>query len=311
VDPTTLFTRHPANPVLDASAWPRPVNSVFNPAACLVDGQTILVCRVEDSRGISHLWVARSADGVSDWTVDPEPLLSPEPDVQEEQWGFEDARVVYIAEHDRWFLTCTAYGPPGPAVFLATTDFWTVDRKGLIMPPEDKNAAIFPRRVGDDYVLLHRPVTVRSGPKAEMWLSRSGDLEAWRAPERAMATREGAWWDSVRIGVGPPPIETDAGWLLIYHGVRATVSGATYRVGLAMLELDAPNHVIHRSPSWVLAPSAPYERVGDVPNVVFPTGATVRERQLSLYYGAADTCVALATADLDELLDYLRSCPPD
>ena len=157
------------------------------------------------------------------------------------------------------------------------------------MPPEDKNAAVLPRRIGGDWVLLHRPVTVRSGPKAEIWLSRSSDLDAWRAPERVMNAREGAWWDSVRIGIGPPPIETAAGWLLIYHGVRATVAGAVYRVGLALLDLERPNRVIHRSPHWVLSPSAPYERVGDVPNVVFPCGAVVGDDgTLTLYYGAAD-----------------------
>jgi predicted GH43/DUF377 family glycosyl hydrolase len=311
VSPTGLFIRHPDNPVLTADVWPLPVNAVFNPGACVVDGRTVLVCRVEDTRGISHLWVARSDDGETGWEIDASPLLTPDPDVEEERWGFEDARVVYADELDRWVLTCTAYGPPGPAVFLATTDFVTVERHGLVMPPEDKNAALLPRRIGDDWVLLHRPVTVRSGPKAEIWESRSKDLLSWRAPERVMLTREGAWWDSVRIGIGPPPIETDDGWLLIYHGVRSTIAGAIYRVGLALLDLEQPSRVIHRSPDWVLAPSTSYERVGDVPNVVFPCGAVVRDRTLRLYYGAADSSIALATADLDEVLGYIRTCPPD
>lgn len=311
VEPTALFTRHPRNPLLDASAWPRSVNAVFNPAACIVDGRTVLVCRVEDTRGISHLWAARSDDGVGGWVVDPEPLLSPQPGLEGEQWGFEDARIVHLAELDRWLLTCTAYGPPGPAVFMATTDLQTVERIGMVMPPEDKNAALLPQRVGDDWVLLHRPVTVRSGPKAEIWLSRSRDLQAWRTPERVMAPREGAWWDSVRVGIGPPPIETEQGWLMIYHGVRATVAGAIYRVGLALLDLESPNRVLHRSPDWILAPTEPYERIGDVPNVVFPCGATVRDGVVWMYYGAADTTVALATAELSALLDHVVTCPPD
>jgi predicted GH43/DUF377 family glycosyl hydrolase len=311
VNPTELFTRHPANPILTAGEWPAHINAVFNPAACEVDGHTVLLCRTEDARGISHLWAARSADGVGGWEVDPAPLLSPDPSIPEEQWGFEDARVVFLPELDRWVITCTAYGPPGPAVFLATTDFRTVTRHGLVMPPEDKNAAVLPRRIGGDWFLLHRPVSLVSGPKAEIWASRSRDLEAWRAPERVLATREGAWWDSVRVGIGPPPLETEDGWLLIYHGVRMAAGGPIYRVGLALLDLENPTRVIHRSPSWVLSPATPYERIGDVPNVVFPCGATLRDQRLFLYYGAADTTVALATADLDELMAYLRGCPSD
>ena len=128
--PTELFVRHPANPLLTAADWPVPVSAVFNPAACVVDGEVALVCRVEDTIGISHLWVARSDDGLSSWRVDPEPLLSPRPGIEEEQWGFEDARIVRNDELDTWVLTCTAYGPPGPAVFLATTDLRTVCRTG-------------------------------------------------------------------------------------------------------------------------------------------------------------------------------------
>ena len=310
--PAELFTRHPANPILTADRWPHVVNAVFNPGAAQVDDQTVLVCRVEDRRGISHLWVARSADGVTDWRIDPEPLLSPRENVESERWGLEDARLVCIEELNSWAITCTAYGPTGPAVALFLTDFTTVQPRGLVMPPEDKNASLFPRRINGDWVLIHRPVTVQSGPIAEIWLSRSRDLDAWRRPERVLRTRPGAWWDSVRIGAGPPPIETPQGWLLIYHGVRATANGALYRVGLALLDLDRPSHCLHRSPDWVMSPSAPYERIGDVPNVVFPTGAIhdAATDEIRLYYGAADTSVGLATAKLADVLEYVCSCPP-
>ncbi len=84
--------------------------------------------------------------------------------------------------------------------------------------------------------------------------------------------RDGAWWDSLRIGIGPPPLRTEHGWLLVYHGVKETVAGDIYRVGLALLDLDEPTRVLRRLPDWILAPLAPYERTGDVPNVVFPCG---------------------------------------
>jgi predicted GH43/DUF377 family glycosyl hydrolase len=124
--------------------------------------------------------------------------------------------------------------------------------------------------------------------------------------------REGAWWDSLRIGIGPPPLLTEHGWLLVYHGVKETVAGDIYRVGLALLDLDVPTRVVRRLPDWVLAPLAPYERSGDVPNVVFPCGLLHNpiSDDVRLYYGAADSSICLATARLDELLDVLLAAPP-
>jgi predicted GH43/DUF377 family glycosyl hydrolase len=308
----SLFRREPSNPILTPEQWPIEVNSVFNPGACQVGGDVLLLCRVEDRRGISHLWCARSANGVDGWRVDPEPFLSPRPGVDSEQWGLEDARVVRIEELDRWVITGTAYGPGGPAVFMVVTDFTSIEHHGMVMPPEDKNAALFPRRINGQWVLIHRPVTTHGTSTADVWLSRSLDLDAWRSPELVLRARSGAWWDSVRVGLGPPPLETPHGWLLIYHGVRTTTSGAIYRVGAALLDLEDPTIVRHRSPEALIGPRETYERVGDVTNVVFPCGAIHDERNdtLRIYYGAADTTVACATTQMSALVDYLRSCPP-
>jgi beta-1,2-mannobiose phosphorylase / 1,2-beta-oligomannan phosphorylase len=307
-----LFTRQPTNPILSAADWPYPVNAVFNPGAATVDGTTILLARVEDLRGISHLSVARSANGVDGWTIDPVPLLSSEAGVESELWGFEDARVVFVPELGRWVITCTAYGPAGPAVFLATTeDFDVVERHGVIRHPDDKNAALLPHRIDGKWVLFHRPRTEFGGAHGEILLSRSADLESWSAPEQVLRPREGAWWDSSRIGLGPPPLETEHGWLVVYHGVKETVGGSVYRVGLALLDRDEPTRVLHRLPQWILGPDAPYERIGDVPNTVFPCGLVAEPGSglVKLYYGAADTCICLATARLDDLLDAVRSAP--
>jgi len=123
-----------------------------------------------------------------------------------------------------------------------------------------------------------------------------------------MRTRPGAWWDSLRIGIGPPLLRTSEGWLLVYHGVKETVSGAIYRVGLALLDLDEPTRVIARSSNWIFGPSADYERSGDVPNAVFPCGLIHDEPsgKLRLYYGGADTSICLATAQIDDLLAAVR-----
>jgi len=306
-----LFSRHAANPILTGEDWPYPVNAVFNPAAAIVDGTTVLVARVEDRRGISHLSVARSPDGVGDWTIDPVPLLAPDGSA-DEQWGFEDPRVVWVAELERWMITCTAYGPAGPAVFLAATeDFTSVERYGIIRRPEDKNAALLPDRIDGRWVLLHRPTTQFGGGHGEIALSSSDDLISWSARETVLSPRAGAWWDSLRIGLGPPPLRTEHGWLLVYHGVKQTVSGDIYRVGLALLDLEDPTRVLRRLPSWVLAPTAPYERTGDIPNVVFPCGLVHDEAtgELHLYYGAADTSICLASGRLSDVLDALLAAP--
>jgi predicted GH43/DUF377 family glycosyl hydrolase len=308
-----LFERHPGNPILTAADWPYPVNAVFNPAAAAVNGETVLLARVEDRRGISHLTVARSANGFDGWAIEREPLLSPD-DETSEQWGFEDPRLVRVDELGRWVITCTAYGPAGPAVFLATTeDFDTVERYGIVRQPEDKNAALLPHRVDGRWVLLHRPKTQYGGARGEILLSRSEDLVSWSAPEQVLQPRAGAWWDSLRIGIGPPPLRTEHGWLLLYHGVKHTVAGEIYRVGLALLDLNEPTRVLRRLPSWILAPDATYERTGDVPNVVFPCGLVhdSGSDEVRLYYGAADSSICVATARLHDLLDAALAAPRD
>ena len=269
-----LFERHADNPILTSADWPYPVNAVFNPAAAVIGDETLVLARVEDMRGISHLSVARSANGVDGWTVDSEPLLAPVEGVESEEWGFEDPRVVWIPELGRWTITCTSYGPPGPAVYLALTDdFRTVDRHGVIKGADDKNAALLPERIGGKWILFHRPShEAAAGSSGEIALSRSDDLMSWSAPELVLAPREGAWWDSRRVGIGPPPLRTDDGWLIIYHGVKDTIAGGLYRVGLALAALDEPARITHRLPEWILGPHAAYERVGDVGNAIFPCG---------------------------------------
>jgi beta-1,2-mannobiose phosphorylase / 1,2-beta-oligomannan phosphorylase len=307
-----LLDRHPANPILTAEDWPYPVNAVFNPAAAALDGTTVLLARVEDRRGISHLTVARSVNGIDGWSIEPTPLLEPDNETASEQWGFEDPRVVWVEELARWVITCTAYGPAGPAVFLATTaDFDTIERYGIVRHPEDKNAALLPHRIDGRWVLLHRPKTEFGGGRGEIVLSRSPDLFSWSAPEQVLQPRAGAWWDSLRVGLGPPPVRTEHGWLLIYHGVKETVGGEVYRIGVALLALDEPTRVLHRLPTWILAPLAPYERTGDVPNVVFPCGLVhdPQTDEVRLYYGAADSSICLATAQLADVVEAVLAAP--
>jgi predicted GH43/DUF377 family glycosyl hydrolase len=303
-----LFQRHKLNPILTADDWPYPANSVFNPAATLLpDGTTLLLCRVEDRRGLSHLCAARSANGVDQWQIDAKPTLLPDPDnFPEELWGIEDPRITYVPEISQYAIVYTAFTRDGPGVALAfTKDFHEFERYGVIMPPEDKDAALLPHRIGNYWALIHRPV---SAPRAHMWISYSADLRHWGSHKLMMEARRGAWWDANKIGLSPPPIETAQGWLVIYHGVRQTAAGAIYRLGLALFDLQTPEHCLKRGDEWFFGPEEHYELQGDVGSVVFPCGYTLAPDgdTIHLYYGAADTSIALATGSVDAMLDWLE-----
>ena len=140
-----------------------------------------------------------------------------------------------------------------------------------------------------------------------MWISYSPDLRHWGSHKIILQARRGGWWDANKIGLCSPPIETDKGWLMIYHGVRQTASGSIYRLGLALFDLERPDICVQRGEEWVFGPEANYERSGDVKDVVFPCGQTVGADgdTLYIYYGAADSSVALATASIRAILDWL------
>ncbi len=307
VNRVELIKRHPKNPILQASDWPYPVHTVFNPGATrLSDGTTLLLCRVEDFRGHSHLSVARSVNGVDGWVVDPEPTLLPDPERHpEELWGIEDPRITYVPELAKYVVAYTAFTRDGPGVALATTtDFVRFERMGLIMQPDNKDAALLPRRIDGNFALIHRPANIGGG---HIWMSFSPDLLAWGNHKLMLVARKGAWWDANKIGLSPPLIETERGWLMIYHGVRRTAAGALYRLGLALFDLEDPSVCILRGDSWVFGPEVSYEVVGDVGYVTFPCGYVIQDDNdtVYLYYGAADTCIGLATSSIREMLAWL------
>ncbi len=303
-----LFVRSHANPILTAADWPYRIHVVFNAAAVrLEDGTTLLLCRVEDHRGHSHLCAARSANGIDGWKIDREPTLLPDPErYPEELWGIEDPRITFIEELGKYAVAYTAFSRGGPGVALALTkDFRSFERYGLAMQPDDKDAAMLPRRIRGRFAMIHRPVT-DSG--AHIWISYSPDLKNWGGHTLLMQARKGSWWDANKVGLSPPLIETPQGWLMFYHGVRHTASGSLYRLGVALLDLENPEHVLRRGSSWIFGPEAPYERTGDVANVAFPCGSTLDADGdgINLYYGAADTCMALARGSVRKTLDWLE-----
>jgi predicted GH43/DUF377 family glycosyl hydrolase len=288
----TLFQRHERNPILTAADWPYPVHTVFNAAATrLQDGMTLLLCRVEDRRGLSHLCAARSKNGVDGWVIDTVPTLMP--------------RITFVDELGKYAVAYTAFSRGGPGVALALTkDFREFERYGLVMQPDDKDAALLPRRINGKFALLHRPATPSS---ADVWMSFSPDLRNWGGHTRVLEARRGGWWDANRVGLSPPLIETSRGWLMLYHGVKRTGAGCLYRLGAALLDLPTAQECLLRGHSWIFGPEAPYEREGDVAYVTFPCGYTLGDDgdAINLYYGAADTCIALATGRISEILAWL------
>ncbi|MFA6598192.1 MAG: glycosidase [Ignavibacteriaceae bacterium] len=303
-----LFHRNKLNPILTANNWPYPINSVFNAGATLLpDGTTLLLCRVENRSGLSHFCVARSANGIDGWQIDLQPTLLPDPEnYPEEKWGIEDPRITFVEELKKYAVVYTAFTRDGPGVALALTeDFHTFERHGIIMSPEDKDAALLPHRIGGHWALIHRPV---SAPRAHMWISYSPDLIHWGSHKLMMDARKGAWWDANKIGLSAPPIETPEGWLVIYHGVKQSCGGCIYRLGLALFDLNKPEICLKRGNEWIFSPEEPYEQRGDVGNVVFPCGYTIGPDgdAINIYYGAADTCISLAAGSIKEMLSWLE-----
>ncbi len=298
-----LVDRWADNPIITPRDIPFPCNTVFNAAAARYDGQVILLLRVEDLRGRSVFALARSDDGFH-FTIDDEPAMTPLDDDGEfgiyEAKGIEDPRITQM--DGTYYIMYTAASQYGPRLALAMTDdFEHFGRVALISEPDNKDGALFPRKIGGRYARLDRPMT---GALGNIWISYSDDLIHWGDARAIMPVRPDCW-DSWRVGASAQPIETQYGWLEIYHGVKETSHGPIYRLGAAMLDINNPEKVLCRSSIPILTPREQYERIGDIPNVVFSSGAIMDDNErITIYYGAADTCICAATAHLGDLMQF-------
>jgi predicted GH43/DUF377 family glycosyl hydrolase len=296
-----IVERYPGNPIITLEGLPFPSNTVFNAAAAKYQDQYLLLLRIENLVGRSIFALGRSDDGLS-FTVDPKWAMSPsgeEPFRTYEALGIEDPRITFM--DGVYYIMYTAYSTHGARLALAkTTDFQNYERIALISEPNNKNGALFPRKINGRYARLDRP---SSGGYGAIWISYSDDLIAWYDSE-VVATPRSGYWDTDRIGAGVPPIELDYAWLEIYHGVKNTSFGPIYRMGAVLLDIENPAQVIARSAVPILSPREMYERVGDVGNVVFACGAIPEEDgTLKLYYGAADTYICVGTATITDIVD--------
>ena len=304
-----VLWRATRNPIVARDQIPR-ANSIFNSAVVPFGDGFAGVFRVDDTSRLMNLHAGRSDDGI-DWQIDVDPIVfEPNDDrVAEAQTAFEhayDPRVTWL--DDRYYVTwCTGYH--GPTIGVAFThDFRTFTQHDNAFLPFNRNGVLFPRRIGDGYAMLSRPSDGGHTPFGDIFYSESPDLVHWGRHRHVLGPVPFSW-QSTKVGAGPTPIETDEGWLLVYHGVLTSCNGFVYSMGAALLDLDEPWNVIARGSDYLLSPQALYEQVGDVPNVVFPCAALVDHAadRLTIYYGAADTVVCLAHGHLSQVLDFVRS----
>lgn len=295
--------RYSANPIIQRDALPTS-NSIFNSAAVPFENGFAGVFRCDDRRREMRLHGGRSTNG-TDWQIYPEPIewILDEPGVEQPEYGY-DPRVVWI--EDRYWITwCNGYH--GPCIGLGYThDFRVFHMVENALMPFNRNGVLFPRKIGGRYLMLSRPSDNGHTPFGEIFLSFSEDMVHWGRHRHVM--RGVQPWESTKIGAGPVPIETDEGWLLIYHGVLTSCNGFVYHFGAALLDLDEPWKVIRRTSRYLLSPQATYECVGDVPNVAFPCAALSDSAtgRIAIYYGGADTVTCLAFTTIEEIAGELQ-----
>ncbi len=301
------FRRYRRNPILSRKDVPYACNTVFNAAAVRFEGRYLLVLRIEDLSGRSHLTKAWSDDGYN-FKVEEHPWITPAEDAEYgvyEAYGVEDPRITRI--EDAYYITYTAFGPYGPRVAIGRTcDFKTFERLALATEVDNKDAVLFPEKIDGKYMLIDRPGGF-GGQRGDIWLQESFDMVHWGRARVLLSAEPG--WGGSKLGISTPPIRTEKGWLAFYHGVRRTPSGNLYRLGCLLLDLQNPARVIGYTPHFIFGPEEIYERTGDVPNVIFPCGLILEEDgMLKMYYGAADTHIALAEGRLQEILALCSAC---
>ena len=297
--------RYTSNPIIKRDQTKRS-NSIFNSAVVPFGDGYAGVFRC-DSRSVSmDLFVGFSKDAIH-WDISDEPIAftCAEGEILKREYRY-DPRVCFM--EGKYYVTwCNGYH--GPTIGMAwTTDFQTFTQMENTFLPYNRNGVLFPRKIGGMYMMMSRPSDTGHTPFGDIFVSQSPDLTFWGRHRFMMGTirEDRSAWQSTKIGPGPVPVETDEGWLLIYHGVLTTCNGFVYRMGCALLDIDRPWKVLHRSADYIMAPYEPYEQNGDVPNVVFPcaTLADADTGRIAIYYGCADTVVGLAFTTVDELLGY-------
>ena len=297
--------RYDNNPVIPRDALPQS-NSIFNSAVIPFNGEFAGVFRIDNTVREMKLHRGFSKDAIR-WQIDADPIefLCEDEEIGRFVYGY-DPRVVRI--DNRFYVQwCNWYH--GPTIGLAwSDDFKTFHQMENAFLPYNRNGVLFPRKINGNFAMLSRPSDSGHTAFGDIFYSESPDLHFWGNHRWVMGPIDNSW-QYTKIGGGPSPIETSEGWLMIYHGVMQSCNGFVYSAGVALTDLDQPWKVIGRAKPYILNPRTSYECVGDVQNVVFPcaTLCDADTGRLAIYYGAADTVVALAFAYVDELIDLIKT----
>ncbi len=298
--------RYDRNPIIERNPT-KHCARIYNSAVMPYGDEFVGVFRADHTDGKARLHMGWSKDGIR-WEIEDGPIMWKDEFGKPYDPNYAyDPRLVEI-EGTYFIIWCTDFG--GAALGLGmTTDFKSFVRLENPFPPFNRNGVLFPRKTDGKYKLLCRPSDSGHTPFGDIFISESADLKYWGRHRRVMSRGGSGWWQSTKIGAGPVPIETDDGWLLFYHGVTTTCSGYVYSMGAAILDIDNPAIVKYRTIEHLLTPEKPYETAGFVPNVVFPCAALhdAGSGRIAIYYGAADTYVALAFAQADELIEYIKN----
>lgn len=280
---------------------------ICNSAVVMVDGKYIGVFRCEDKTGTPDLYIGRSDDGTH-WQLEETPIVFYEKDgsVFEKLYCY-DPRLIKI--EDAYYVVFCA-DVDGPSIYIAKTkDFQHFEKIPNGFLPFNRNGVLFPEKINGQYVMLNRPSDSGNTPFGNIYISYSNDLVYWGNHKLLMKNFHlgNNFWERIKIGAGPAPIKTDEGWLLIYHGVQATCNGLVYSVGVALLDLQDPSIVKYRANRLLLEAKESYETIGFTSNVVFPTCAlTDSNGRIAIYYGVADTNMAIAFTTVDKLLEFVK-----
>jgi beta-1,4-mannooligosaccharide/beta-1,4-mannosyl-N-acetylglucosamine phosphorylase len=303
---SAVMWRHSGNPIVGRNPTPSCAR-VYNSAVVPWKDGFAGLFRADHRDGRARLHAGFSKDGLS-WDINDEVIAWRDEAGRDYQPRYAyDPRVVRI-DGKHYVTWCTDFA--GASLGLGVTDdFETFTRLENPSCPYNRNGVLFPRRVGGKYLLLHRPSDPAHTPFGDIFLSESPDLVHWGRHRRVMGRGAKGWWEGMKIGAGPAPIETSAGWLLLYHGVSSTCNGYVYSFGAAVLDLERPSKVLYRARDYLITPEMPYETAGFVPNVVFPCACLcdAPTGRLAVYYGAADTYVALACAKAEEIVAWARA----
>ncbi len=311
-----IVKRYVNNPILTPDDMPAPCCAVYNSGVVKTpEGEYIMASRFEEPNKTQCIWVSRSKDGIN-FVPDAEPVkIVCKPEDEEE---FNE--IVYLNGNKgsligSWFdprinpvdgeyyITYCVGGDYGCRIAIGKTkDFKTIEHVSFPMHVLNRNAVLFPEKINGEYWMLHRPQNAASTSGGFIWIASTRDWEYWGNCK--VVAKPEQYWENTKIGPAAPPIKTEKGWLIVYHGVFPNCNGVNYGCGVMMLDLEKPWKVIGRCPDPILYVKEPYEMIGQVPNVIFP-GAVIPEDDgtVKIYYGGADYVQCLATAKLDDLIN--------